>query len=93
MAYFSMIVSFLIVLCLVIAGVQNSIPLQIKIAWWTFQMSIPSVVFWSAVGGGAVVAVLSLPKLVRKILQTRRLHKEVLRLQGTCKEPAQEEGA
>jgi hypothetical protein len=31
----SMIISFLIVLCLVIAGVQYSM-------WWTFQMSLPN---------------------------------------------------
>jgi uncharacterized integral membrane protein len=91
MIYVSMIVSFLILLCLVIAGIQNSTPLQIKVGWWTFQMSLPSVVFWAAAGGAAIVAVLSLPKLAKKGLQTRRLHKEVQRLEGLCKEPRSEE--
>jgi uncharacterized integral membrane protein len=93
MIYVSMIISFLIVLCLVIAGVQNSMPLQIKIGWWTFQMSLPSVVLWSAAGGAAVVAILSLPKLARKIFQARRLRKEVLRLEEICRQAGQEEGA
>jgi uncharacterized integral membrane protein len=93
MIYVSMIVSFLILLCLVVAGVQNSTPLEVKVGWWTFQMSLPSVVFWAAAGGAAVVAVLSLPKLARKVLQTRRLHKEVARLEGLCKEPRRQENA
>jgi len=93
MIYVSMIVSFLILLCLVVAGVQNSAPLEVQVGWWTFQMSLPSLVFWAAAGGAAVVALLSLPKLARKVLQTRRLHKEVARLEGLCKEPRREESA
>jgi uncharacterized integral membrane protein len=91
MMYVSIILSFLILLCLVIAGVQNSTPLQIEVAWWTFQMSLPAVVFWSAAGGAAIVALLSLPKLARKMIQTRRLHKEVVRLEGLCRDPRREE--
>lgn len=94
MTYVSLIVSFLILLCLVIASIQNSTSLQIKVGWWTFQMSLPSVVFWAAAGGAAVVAVLSLPKLAEKGLQTRPLHKEVaLREGGLYKEHRREEGA
>lgn len=93
MSYFSIIIGFLIVLCLVITGVQNNTPLQIKVAWLTLQMSVPAVVFWAAVGGAAMIAVLSLPKLVVKSLQTRRLQKEVRRLKGLCKEARQGEPA
>jgi uncharacterized integral membrane protein len=91
MNYFSLIISFLILLFLVVAGVQNSTPLQMKLGWWTLQMSLPAVLFWAAVGGAAIVAVLSLPKLVRKSYQTKRLHKEVARLEGLCKQARREE--
>jgi uncharacterized integral membrane protein len=93
MIYVSMIVSFLVLLCLVIAGVQNNTPLQVKVAWWSFEMSFSSIVFWAAAGGAAIVAVLSLPKLAGKVFQNRRLHKDVQRLEGLCKEPRREESA
>jgi uncharacterized integral membrane protein len=88
-----MIVSFFILLCLVIAGVQNSTSLQISFLWWTFQMSIPALLLWAGAAGAAVVAVLSLPKLSLKTLQTRRLGKEVRRLEELCKKPRQESAA
>jgi len=91
MTYFSMIISFLILLGLVIVGLQNAIPMQIKVGWWIFQMSLPALVFWAALSGATMVAVLSLPKLAGQVLQTRRLHKEVRRLEGLCKEPRGEE--
>ena len=82
---FSIIISFLILLCLGIAGVQNDVLLQIKFGWWTFQMSLAAVVFWAAIGGAAMISVLSLPKLGKKTIQTRRLHKEMRQLEEQCK--------
>ena len=93
MIYLSIIISFLILLCLVITGVQNNAPLQIQLLWWTLQMSLPAVVFWAATGGAVIVAVLGFPKLGRKTLQTRRLNKEVRRLEGLCGEPSPEKTA
>jgi uncharacterized integral membrane protein len=92
---FWIVLIFLILLCLVIPGLQNAIPLQIKVGWWTLAMSFSSVVFWAAVGGGAIIALLSLPKLVRKTFQTRQLDKKVQSLEqsikGICENRTQEE--
>ena len=87
MIYVSMIVSFLVLLGLVIAGSQNAIPVQIKFAMWTVEMSLSAVLFWAAAAGAVIVGFLSLPKLSVKSLQARRLRKEVRRLEVLCKGP------
>ena len=83
--YFSIIVSFLILLCLVIAGTQNTTPLQIQFAWWTVEMSLSAALAWAAAAGAVVVALVSLPRLSVKTFQTRRLRKEVRRLEELCR--------
>ena len=85
MIYVSMIVSFLILLCLVVAGAQNGIPVQIKFVTWTLETSLSAVLLWAAAAGAFVIGVLSLPKLSVKSLQARRLRKEVRRLETLCK--------
>jgi len=87
MIYISMSISFLILLCLAIAGTQNEAPVQIRFATWTMEMSLSAVLLWAAAAGAAVVAFLSLPKLSIKSLQARRLRKEVRRLEAVCKGP------
>ena len=91
MIYLSMIISFLILLCVVVVGIQNNTPMQIKLAWWVLQVSLTDVVFWAAASGAVVVLVLSFPKLVGKTLQTRRLLKELERLEALRKETGQQE--
>jgi uncharacterized integral membrane protein len=55
------------------AGIQNTVLLQIKFAWWTRGMSLSVALTWAAVTGAAIMAVLSLPRLSAKIVQARRL--------------------
>lgn len=86
MIYVSMIVSFLLLLCLVIAGAQNEAIVQIKFVKWLVEMPLSSVLLWAAAVGAGIVGFLSLPKLSIKILQARRLRKEVRRLEVICKE-------
>ena len=43
-------------------------------------MSLTALIFYSSLFGGAVVAVLALPKLVKQCLQVRRLNKEMEKL-------------
>ena len=78
--YFSLIITFLLLLGLVITAIQNSMPLDFKFFTWNFQISITALIFYSSLIGGAVVAVLALPKLVRKSLDVRRLHREIYKL-------------
>jgi len=75
--YFSLTVVFLLLLGLVILGLQNSMPLEVKFITWNLQMSLTALILYSSLMGGAIVAVLSLPKLVRKALDVRGLNREI----------------
>jgi uncharacterized integral membrane protein len=75
--YFTLIITFLLLLAIVITSIQNSMPLEVKFIAWNHQMSLTALIFYSSLLGGTVVALLTLPKLVRKSLQVRRLNKEI----------------
>lgn len=77
--YFSLIITFLLLLAIVITSIQNSMPLEVKFIVWNYQMSLTALIFYSSLLGGAVVAVLTLPKLVRKSLEVRRLNREMFK--------------
>ena len=75
--YFSLTVAFLFLLGLVITGLQNSLPLELKFITWNLQMPLTALILYSSLLGGAIVAVLALPKLVRKSLDVRSLNREI----------------
>ena len=75
--YFSLSVVFLLLLGLVIISLQNSMPLDLKFIAWNLQMSLTALILYSSLMGGAIVAVLALPKLVRKSLDARSLNREI----------------
>jgi len=78
--YLSLIVTFLLLMGLVVSGVQNTDPIQLKFLAWVFQMSLTGVIFYAALLGAAVVAVLTLPRLARQALRKRSLRKETAEL-------------
>jgi uncharacterized integral membrane protein len=78
--YLSLIITFLLLLGLIIAGIQNSIPIELKYFTLKLQMSLMALIFYSALIGGAIIAVLTLPKLVHKSLIVRRMKKEIYAL-------------
>jgi len=80
--YFSLIITFLLLLGLVITSLQNSMPLELKFITWNLQMSSTALILYSALIGGAIVAVLAVPKLVRKSLDVRSLNRETYKLKG-----------
>lgn len=80
--YLSLIVIFLLLLGLIIPSIQNIMPLDLKFITWNLQMSATALILYSALIGGAVVAVLALPKLIRKTLDVRSLNKEIYKLKG-----------
>jgi len=75
--YFSLTVAFLFLLGLVIISLQNSMPLALKFITWELQMSLTALILYSSLIGGAIVAVLALPKLVRKSLDVRSFRREI----------------
>jgi uncharacterized integral membrane protein len=78
--YFSLTVTFLLLLGLVIISLQNSMPLELKFITWNLQMPLTTLILYSSLIGGAIVAVLALPKLVRKSLDVRSLNRETSNL-------------
>ena len=78
--YFSLITTFLLLLVTIIIALQNSMPLDFKFFTWNFQLSISALIFYSALIGGAIVAVLALPKLAMKALHARSMNREIHKL-------------
>ena len=66
-----------------IAGFQNSVPLDIKFIIWNLQMSSATLTFFSSLSGGAIVAILALPRLARRSIDLRKLKKEIAKLKET----------
>jgi len=78
--YLSLIVDFLLILGIIITSLQNSMPLELKLITWNLQMSSTAAILYFSLIGGAIVAVLTLPKLVRKSLDVRSLNREIFKL-------------
>jgi uncharacterized integral membrane protein len=78
--YISLIITFLLLLVVIITAIQNSMPLDFKFLTWNFQISITALIFYSSLIGGAIVAVLALPKLAKKFLQVSSMNREIHKL-------------
>jgi len=78
--YLSLIITFLLLMVIIVTAIQNSMPLDFKFFIWTFQISITGLIFYSSIMGGAIVAILTLPKLVKKSLHARSMNKEIHKL-------------
>lgn len=78
--YLSLIITFLLLLIIVITAVQNSMPLDFKFFTWKFRISITALICYSSLIGGAIVAVLALPKLAKKSLHGRSMKREIDKL-------------
>ncbi len=88
--YFSLIITFLLFLVIIIAGIQNSMPLDLKFFIWDLKMSITALIFYSSVIGGAIVAILTLPGLVKRSLHGRSLNREIRKLKENMTESGKE---
>ena len=78
--YASLIITFLLLLVIIITAVQNSMPLDFKFISWGFKISITALIFYSSLIGGAIVSVLTLPKLAKKSLNVRSMSREIYKL-------------
>ena len=75
--YLSLIITFLLLLVVIITAIQNSMPLDFKFFTWDLQISITALILYSSIIGGAIVAILTLPKLVKKSLNARSMNKKI----------------
>jgi uncharacterized integral membrane protein len=90
--YLSLIVTFLLLMGLVVSGIQNPDPIQFKFLAWEFQLSLTGLIFYTAVMGAAIVAVLTLPRLARLSMRKRALRKENAHLKQRIGEHEQQTG-
>ena len=75
--YITLIVTFVLVLAIVIPGIQNNTPTTLKFFFWEIEATLTALIFYSALLGAAIIAILILPKLARKSLDVRNLKKQL----------------
>jgi uncharacterized integral membrane protein len=78
--YLSLIVTFILLMGLVVAAVQNTTPIDFKFLMWGFQMSVTGLIFYAALFGGAMVSLLTLPGLIRQLMRNRSYRRETREL-------------
>ncbi len=54
--YFSLIITFVLLLVIVVPAIQNSMPLDFKFFTWTFQISITALIVYASLMGGTIKA-------------------------------------
>jgi uncharacterized integral membrane protein len=95
MMYLSLIITFLLLLCIIVAGIQNSMSIELEFFTWNLHLPLMALIFYSSLMGAGIVAVLALPKLASKSLKVRRLNNEIyeLKKRAVDLEKDHEEGA
>jgi hypothetical protein len=66
--------------CSTSCGRLSKLDTHFKFFMWHFQLSITALIFYSFLIGGAIVAVLALPKLVSKSFHVRSFNREIHKL-------------
>jgi len=78
--YIPLIITFLIVLVVIVAAIQNNATADIHFITWKLTLTLSALMVYFSILGAAIVAVLTLPKLAMKHLKVRRLTKEIVQL-------------
>ena len=78
--YLSLFVTFLLLLVIIITAIQNSMPVEFKFFSWSFQISVAALISFSALIGGAIVAVLAFSRLAKKYFHERSMNREIRKL-------------
>ena len=89
--YIPLIVTFLILLIIIVAAIQNNMTADINFITWKFTLTLGALMVYSAILGAAIMAVLTLPKLAMKHLKVRRLNKEIVELKKKAIDMEQEQ--
>jgi uncharacterized integral membrane protein len=89
--YIPLIITFLFILVIIIAAIQNNITTEISFITWKFTLTLSSLMVYCSILGVAIMAVLALPKLAMKHLKVRRLNKEIIELKKRAIDMEQEQ--
>ena len=90
--YLSLIITFLLALILIVAGIQNGMPVELTLFTFKLQISLMALIFYSSLIGGAIIAILALPKLVSKSLRVKKLNREIYELKKKAVEVEKDHG-
>ena len=90
--YLSLIITFLLVLVLIVAGIQNSKSVDLTFFTFKLQISLMALIFYSSLIGGAIIAILTLPKLASKSLRVKKLNREIYELKKKAVEVEKDHG-
>ena len=82
MRYVSLIIGFLIVLFVTILGVQNDVSVSLKFISWKFTVSLPVIILISTVLGVVLLAIFTLPKIIKNHFKNKKLQKEIKSLEN-----------
>ncbi|MBN2467490.1 MAG: LapA family protein [Deltaproteobacteria bacterium] len=84
--YISLIVTFALILGVTIFALQNGMPLEVKFIVWGFHTSLIAVILGSALVGVLIMAVISMPGLVKERFRAKKLQKRVRELENKSQE-------
>ncbi len=73
----SFFITFLLILGITVFAMQNGMPLEVRFLFWGFKSSLVAVIFGSSMVGAAIMAIITVPKVVKKHLRERSLTKQV----------------
>jgi len=80
--YFSLILSFLIILGITIFALQNGMPLEVKFLFWSFKTSLIAVILGATLTGACLVAIFLIPILIKKHFREKRLARQLGEVEG-----------
>ena len=78
--YLSLFITFLLLLVIIITAIQNSMPVEFKFFSWSFEISVAALISFSALIGGAIVAILAFSRLAKKYFHERSMNREIRKL-------------
>lgn len=85
--YVSIISIFIFILASVIFALQNNTTLALSFLAWKFEMSFIALVFYLELIGGAVIAIIILPKLIIKSFKVKSLNRGINALKKKTQGP------
>lgn len=90
--YFSLLLTFLLILGVTIFALQNSVLLDFTFLSWRFQTSLVAIIFASCLAGILIGVVLTVPGLIKRHFRARRLEKMLRDLQKKSQQLEQRSG-
>ncbi|MCX8012265.1 MAG: LapA family protein [Desulfobacterota bacterium] len=79
--YFSLILSFLIILGITVFALQNGMLLEVNFLFWSFKTSLIAVILGSALTGVFLISLFLVPLLIKKHFREKRFNRQIMELE------------